>query len=171
MATRSITFERQEGLYLKKTRKKGRGVFCTENIEEGDELEITPSLLLSEDEIESVRETVLQSYAFSVGNVSKQLRRKANVEDLEAAGVMIMGIASFCNHDEEPNAEIVWEEKNGTLYHTLVATRDIPKDTEICTTYGEGWFDDKDFKCNSVAIEQSNTPSDEDDELLAQGKT
>jgi SET domain-containing protein len=54
-----------------------------------------------------------------------------------------MGLMSYCNHSEKPNAEIVWEEKLGTVYHTLQVTRDIPKHTEICTSYGAGWFDDR----------------------------
>ena len=54
-----------------------------------------------------------------------------------------MGVISYCNHSEDPNAEVQWEEHDGTLYHLVKALRRIPKNTEICTTYGDGWFDDR----------------------------
>ena len=136
--------ERKAGLYLKHTTAlKGRGVFCTRAIKAGEELEATPALPLTEAETENAEKTILRDYVFTIGKITKKLQQKLKIKDTEAASCVIMGVATFCNHDEQPNAEIVWEERNGTLYHVLTATKSIPKNTEICTSYGEGWFNDR----------------------------
>ncbi|MDE1152886.1 MAG: SET domain-containing protein-lysine N-methyltransferase [Micavibrio sp.] len=135
--------DRKKGLYLKETATKGRGVFCTSAIKKGETLEVTPALILNERETGHTDKTLLNNYAFTVGPLPKAIRAKAGVKDDGNASCLIMGLMTFCNHDEEPNAEIVWEQIDGTVYHTLQATRSIPKNTEICTTYGEGWFEDR----------------------------
>jgi len=135
--------DRKDGLYLKMTATKGRGVFCTSAIRKGEVLEVTPAIILSEKETGHIDKTLLNNYAFTVGPLPKSTKAAANVKNAGEASCLIMGLMTFCNHDEAPNAEIVWEEVDGTIYHTLQATRAIPKHTEICTTYGEGWFEDR----------------------------
>lgn len=135
---------RKKGLYLKDTKTtKGRGVFCVQDIRKGEILEITPAILLNEKDTHYVDKTFLLNYTFTAGNVSKRLRKLAGLKNKGKASSVIMGIATFCNHSEEPNAEVLYEEKQGTLYHYLQATKRIPKNTEICTSYGSGWFDDR----------------------------
>lgn len=135
---------RKEGLYLKHTGGvKGRGVFCTKAIKKGEVLEVTPALLLNETETDAVDDTHLVNYTFVTGTISAKLRKKAGIQDTDSASSVLLGVMTFCNHDEHPNAEIQWEEEDGTVYYTLVATRSIPKNTEICTTYGDGWFEDR----------------------------
>lgn len=134
---------RESGLYLKPTRTKGRGVFCDHDLKAGDELEVTPSLILNEAATAHVDKTRLVNYTFTVGKLSKALAAKKKLKDNTQASCVIMGLMSYCNHSEAPNAEILWEETLGTVYHTLRVTRDIPKHTEICTSYGDGWFDDR----------------------------
>jgi len=135
--------DRKKNLYLKHTKTKGRGLFCTARIRAGEELEATPSLILVERAHEHIENTLLRDYVFKVGKISKKMRTQLGIKDMDAVSCVVMGIASFCNHDEEPNAEVAWEERDGTLYHVLRATQNIAKDTEICTSYGEGWFDDR----------------------------
>jgi hypothetical protein len=67
----------------------------------------------------------------------------AGVKSVADSSAVIMGLMTFCNHGRKPNAEIVWEEIDGTVYYSLLATRAIPKNTEICTSYGHGWFRDR----------------------------
>lgn len=135
---------RKEGLYLKHTGGvKGRGVFCTKAIKKGEVLEVTPALLLNEQETDAVDDTHLVNYTFVTGTISAKTRKKAGIQDTDSASSVLLGVMTFCNHDEHPNAEIQWEEEDGTVYYTLVATRNIPKNTEICTTYGDGWFEDR----------------------------
>lgn len=137
---------RKPGLYLKDTKTaKGRGVFCTHDIEAGEELEVTPALILNDADTELADQSVLLYYTFSTGKLSKSLREKSGIRKLDKTSAVIMGVASFCNHDESPNAEILWEEIDGSLYYTLRATAFIPKGVEICTTYGDSWFSERSF--------------------------
>ena len=135
--------DRKKGLYLKNAGVKGRGLFCTSNIKADEELEVTPALIMNDKDNAHTDKTMLLNYVFTTGKISKRLRERAKITDMDKTSCIVMGIASFCNHDQNPNAEVVWEERSGTLYYILRATRRIPKDTEICTSYGETWFDER----------------------------
>lgn len=140
---KKISLDRKKNLYLKEVPKKGRGVFCTTNIRAGEILETTPAILLNEKDTLTVDKTALVNYTFVMGGITKRLRQKNGIKDTADCSSVIMGIASFCNHGEVQNAEIIWQEDQGTLYYMLKAIKNIPKDTEICTSYGDGWFDDR----------------------------
>ena len=146
MATWKISLERQTGLYLKDAGHKGRGVFCKKDIRKGAVLEITPGLVLNDTATTDVDKTLLINYTFAIGAVSKKLRQRKKIRQTDNCSAVIMGIASFCNHSDDPNAEIEWEEHNGTLYYTLTALKAIPRHTEICTSYGDGWLKDRHIK-------------------------
>lgn len=135
--------ERKSGLYLKDTPTKGRGVFCTRAIRKGEELEATPTLILTEAETRLIDKTMLVDYVFTIGKLSKKTLGKAIIKKPENASCVIFGVATFCNHCDNHNAQIEWEERDGTLYHVLKAIRAIPKNTEICTSYGEGWLEER----------------------------
>lgn len=143
---KNITFlNRKSGLYLKETDSKGRGVFCTEDIKAGEELEVTPALILNEKATDLTTDTILNDYVFTTGDISKKIRRQAGIKKLVDTSCIVMGVASYCNHDDKaPNAEVLWLEKDGSLYYLLQATKDIPQNTEICTSYGDTWFGDRD---------------------------
>ncbi len=134
---------RKIGLYLKDSGAKGRGVYCDHDIRRGETIEVTASLLLNEADTRRIDRTLLGHYNFLTGQVSKQLRERKRITKSSEASCVILGIISFCNHSKNPNAEVYWEEKHGTLYHSLKARRRIPKHTEICTTYGRTWFSDR----------------------------
>lgn len=136
---------RKAGLYLDHTETKGRGLFCITDIAADEELEATPAIILNEEETDRIDSTTLLNYVFSTGAISKALKQQAGIRKLDETSCVVMGIASYCNHDEHPNAEVVWEEQDGTLYYVLRATRAIPAHTEICTSYGETWFSERDF--------------------------
>lgn len=143
MANKKIKLDRKKGLYLKDVGHKGRGVFCTDDIAPGSVLEVSPSIVLNETATRDIDKTILVNYTFVTGSISKRLQKQLHIKKTGNCSSVIMGVASFCNHGEKPNAEIIWEEQDGTIYHTLKATRRIPKGTEICTTYGRGWFKDR----------------------------
>ena len=134
---------RKEGLYLDNAGHKGRGVFCKTAIKRGEILEVTPALVLNEKATTLADKTALLNYTFIIGGISKAQRKRAGMKNSGKASAVVMGILSFCNHGEEPNAEILWEERAGTLYYLLRATKNIPKRTEICTTYGDDWFKER----------------------------
>jgi SET domain-containing protein len=143
MSKRKIKLDRKKGLYLKPVEGKGRGVFCTSDIRKGEVLEVTPTIILNEKASRAVDETILANYNFQIGGISKAQRKRAHIRDIKKCSGVIMGIISYFNHDENPNAEVEWEEHNGTLYHLVKVLRPIPKNTEICTAYGKGWFEDR----------------------------
>ncbi len=140
---KKIILKRNQHLYLKDTGLKGRGVFCLKDIRAGEILEVTPSLILNEAATNRVEKTLLANYTFAAENLPKRILKRKKIKRASHSSAVVMGIASFCNHDEKSNAEILWEEQGGTLYYSLRATRRIPRNTEICTTYGKGWFDDR----------------------------
>ncbi len=134
---------RKPGLYLKDVPGKGRGVFCTKDIKKGETLEVTPAIILNEKETLLVDKTRLENYTFLVENISRKMRKEENLRDIKNASAVLFGVVTFCNHADRPNADLYWEEKDGTLYYILEALRAIPKNTEICTSYGKGWFEDR----------------------------
>lgn len=138
-----VKLDRRKGLYLKDTKHKGRGMFCVDDIKSGEVLEITPAIPLREKETDQVDNTILVDYTFSMPGLSKKMRERARIKKASQASGVVMGIVSFCNHSEEPNADVLYEERGGTLYYILKAIKRIPKNTEICTSYGGGWFDDR----------------------------
>ncbi|HYD18017.1 MAG TPA: SET domain-containing protein-lysine N-methyltransferase, partial [Patescibacteria group bacterium] len=137
------SLNRKQGLYLKPAGKKGRGVFCRAKIRKGEVLETTPALILDTRATNLTGPTIINDYTFMIGDITKSAQKRAGLRKVSSASAIVMGIMAYCNHDEEPNAEIVWEEKGTTLYYILRATREIPRNTEICTSYGEGWFEDR----------------------------
>ena len=132
--------DRKKGLYLKHTATKGRGVFCVSDIEEGEIIEVSPAILLNEVATTHIEKTIIHDYKFKVGELSNSLRAHSHIKTSNKSSCVVMGLMAFCNHDESSNADIYWEEDEGTAYHFLEATRRIPKNTEICTNYGRGWF-------------------------------
>jgi SET domain-containing protein len=145
MSGKKFKLKRKEGLYLDDAGHKGRGVFCSTDIKKGEVLEWTPTLILNDKESKGVEETILANYVFQIGGISKKLRAKHKIRNIKNATGVIMGIISYFNHDDKPNAEVEWEEFNGTLYHFVKALKNIPKNTEICTSYGKAWFADREI--------------------------
>ena len=144
MPHRKITkLDRKPGLYLQHTATKGRGLFCTSDIKAGERLEVTPAIIMNDKESPDIEDTILADYVFKIGKMSKWLRKHAGVKKIDDVNCVVMGITSYCNHDENPNAEVLWDEENGSLLYILEATRFIPKHTEICTSYGDEWFADR----------------------------
>lgn len=142
---KKIKLDRKPGLYLNDAGHKGRGVFCMTDIRKGEVLEVTPTIILNEAATEHVDPTILSNYTFQLGAISKRQRKETGVKDISKCSGVIMGIISYFNHTEEPNAEVEWQEEDGTLYHLVRALRKIPKHTEICTSYGEGWLEERGF--------------------------
>lgn len=140
-----LILNRKSGLYLKDTGAKGRGVFCTTAIKKGEQLEVTPALLMGDAATDHIDKTLLMNYAFSTGKISADARKLAQLKKSEYSCAIVMGIQSFCNHSESPNAEISWEEEDGSVYYVLEATKAIPAHTEICTSYGDDWLKDRDI--------------------------
>lgn len=134
---------RNNDLYLSPSEGRGRGVFCRKDIRKGEALEVTPGLLLGTAATAHAEKTRLKDYVFATGRVSKKIAAQEKIKDMTDSSCVVMGIASFCNHSDSPNAEVQWEEKPDGIYFTLRSLKNIPKNTEICTSYGPNWFEDR----------------------------
>lgn len=154
--------DRKPGLYLRHTDKKGRGLFCMYPIKAGEELEVTPAIILNEVATPNVEPTILRDYVFKIGDVSDDMLHDNTVGNADETSCVVMGIASYCNDDVDYNAEVVYEEHDGTLYYTLQAVKDIPPHTEICTSYGDNWFQDRDIdnESDDHVITEDNIAAD-----------
>lgn len=146
-----IELNRIDGLYLLDIPSKGRGVFCKRDIKQGEIIEIAPSVVLDRKEIEDIS---LAHYAFETDNLSKSLMASLKVKKPEETACIILGITSICNHSNNPNAS--WDDINElyTVYFKLEAMVDIPKNTEICVSYGDDWFNVRNYIKNGKKIKK-----------------
>ena len=135
-----IRLYRHPDLYLKQSANKGRGLFCAQPIKSGTVIEVAPCLIYNETDAENVRKTPLKDYIFQAAGFSNALYCWLNVNTPSKAISLVMGLASFCNHDMMPNADYEIDEQENTGYVILKAIKDIPQDTEICISYGVAWF-------------------------------
>ncbi len=142
-AKKAPALNRKPGLYIAPAGKKGRGLYCRNAIKKGEILEVTPALILNDKDTVNAEPTIINDYTFVIGDLKKSTLARAKIQKAADASAIVMGILAYCNHDEAPNAEIIWDEQGTTLYYMLRATANIKKNTEICTSYGEGWFEDR----------------------------
>ncbi|MGA8053120.1 MAG: SET domain-containing protein-lysine N-methyltransferase [Burkholderiales bacterium] len=121
-----------EAIALKNAGRRGKGVFAQRRFRAGDVIERAPVLVLSDADWKRVRKTRLFDYAFCWG------------EDGELAAIA-MGLGSYYNHDEAPNARSLEKPDEGVL--EFIALRDIAPGEEIVIDYtgayedARVWFD------------------------------
>jgi SET domain-containing protein len=107
-------------LYIRDTKGKGRGVFCTRLIPAGEEFEVCPLLILPSDDYRVVTACRLTDYIFTVDK-EKQL-----------VGFSL-GFGSLYNHATNANAAYYMDVSlQRMIYYAVV---DIPKGVEICINY------------------------------------
>lgn len=79
-------------IYIADSGKKGKGVFAAADIPATTAIEISPVLVLSEEERAAIEATLLQNYIFEWGDNCKQ-------------GALGMGYVSMYNHSYNANCE------------------------------------------------------------------
>jgi len=127
--------QRITGVYVAKTRNKGRGVFCMQDIPKGSLIEICPVLVIPSSEVDIIHETELHDYYFIWGE-----------HDDEAA--IALGYGSLYNHSYRPNADYIYDlDQMAIEIHSI---RNIPAGHEITINYNGDplckdplWFDEK----------------------------
>jgi len=119
-------------LYCKEVLGKGLGVFCTEDIEKGEIIEIAPTIIIPIDQIAHIDKTQLYNYYFAWHD--------------DAA--LPLGYGAVFNHSYHPNAAYAKDYTNKLI--EFYAIRYIPAGVEICTNYNGDpecqdklWFDVK----------------------------
>lgn len=151
---------RKEGLYFSPVHTKGRGLFCAADIKAGELIEVAPVFLFNEHDSKLVGETIISDYYFSAEGVPEAILRRAGIADAAKASCMAMGAISYCNHRADPNASADKIAEHHTLYYSLTAKKDIPKDTEICINYGIAWISMRKMR-DYAAKKKAQEPNDE----------
>jgi SET domain-containing protein len=99
---------------------KGRGVFAQRRIVKGEEIELSPVVVVPQPQVEHLDQTVLGDYYFVWG------------QDEEHAA-LALGLCSLCNHSYQPNAVFILNSEKLTI--EFVAARDIEAGQEITINY------------------------------------
>ena len=107
-------------LYVRETKGKGRGVFCTRRIPAGEEIEVCPLMVLPPADYPVVTACRLTDYVF-------------NIEKGEPLVGLSLGFGSLYNHATDANAGYHMDiARQQMIYY---AVRDIPRGAEICINY------------------------------------
>ncbi len=104
---------------IRRTARKGRGVFATQRILPGTVIATCPVLVCSPADTGAISRTRLGEYQFRWAD-----KRQSCVA---------FGIVSLCNHDEAPNATLTPDPATETL--ALVAGRAIERGEEVTIRY------------------------------------
>ncbi len=118
---------------VRKTRKKGLGVYALRDFKKGEVIEKAPTLLLDTKDRAHCEETPLSHYMYPWRSTR--------------SGAIAFGYGSIYNHSFEPNAD--WKQNFKEQVMVYTAIKDIKKDEEILVNYnGEpddttpiDWFD------------------------------
>lgn len=108
------------GLYMLDSEERGRGMYCINDISEGDLIEVCPVLIIPKCELPIIHKTTLHDYYFLWG------------EDMDQC-VIALGYGSIYNHEVECNADFHLDMPNKTI--DIIAISDIPAHTEITLNY------------------------------------
>ncbi len=105
-------------LIVKRTRKKGRGVFAGEDIPKGAVIYSDHLLVFRDNELASDSEGILREYVFDVN---------------DKYTAVSLGYGSLINHSDEPNCEFTVLKKKKILIE--IALRDIAEGEELLHEY------------------------------------
>jgi len=97
-------------------------VFALEDFREGDVVEVCPTVLLDDDDVDGV----LRDYVFGARQPGKVL--------------LVLGYGMLYNHSAKPN---VYHRTAGRLLIEFVALRDIAAGEELTHTYGPAYWNDR----------------------------
>jgi uncharacterized protein len=104
---------------IRRTARKGRGVFATERIPAGTVIATCPVLVCSPADTGVISRTRLGEYQFRWSD--------------KRQSCIAFGVVSLCNHDETSNATLIPDPAMEML--TLVAARAIERGEEVTIRY------------------------------------
>lgn len=114
----------------------GRGIFATEDIEEGELIERCPMVVLSW-RMNYHKDPVIWQYCFT---------QSCPCEDCKKHGghfLMVLGYGQIYNHQNENNAHISFDMKNSVA--NIHCKRAIKKGGEIFVHYGDKYFQNRKY--------------------------
>ncbi len=114
-------------LFIAPADHRGRGVFTSEDIDEGVMVEISPVIVMSMDERKLLDQTLLHDYIFEWGENKDQC-------------CMAMGYVPVYNHSYESNCEYGMDYEQQQIGITTV--RPVKAGEELLVNYNGDWNDE-----------------------------
>jgi SET domain-containing protein len=115
-------------LYVDATQTMGRGVFTKERIAANTVIEISPVIVMSNDDRQHLDKTLLHDYIFEWGKNKKQC-------------CMALGLVPIYNHSYQSNCEYFMDYEDETI--TVKTVRKIDAGEELTINYNGDWDDKK----------------------------
>jgi uncharacterized protein len=115
-------------LFIAAAGNRGRGVFTSENIEEGTVIEISPVIVMSKEERTLLDQTLLHDYIFEWGIKKDQC-------------CMALGYVPVYNHSYRSNCEYEMDFENVSI--SIKTVRFVKEGEELFINYNGGWNDSK----------------------------
>jgi len=115
-------------LFIAPTSSMGRGVFTTENIEAGTLIEVSPVIIMSNEERKLLDQTLLHDYIFEWGKEKKQC-------------CMALGYIPIYNHSYKSNCEYEMDFELQQI--SIKAVHFIKAGEELFINYNGNWDDNK----------------------------
>jgi len=115
-------------IFIASTDAMGRGVFTSENIEEGRVIETSPVIVMSREERKLLDQTLLHDYIFEWGEKKDQC-------------CMALGYVAVYNHSYKSNCEYEMDFKTNSI--SIKAVRFIKAGEELFINYNGEWNDSK----------------------------
>ena len=115
-------------LFVKRTAKKGRGVFTKEVIKANTVIEESPVIVMSAEDRVLLDKTLLHDYIFAWGNKKDQC-------------CMALGFIPLYNHNYASNCEYFMDFEEETIQ--IKTVRQINADEELTINYNGDWNDAK----------------------------
>lgn len=112
--------DRIPGLFIAHVENKGRGVFTTVEINEGDLIEVCPVIVIPKSELQIIHKTCLHDYYFLWGK---------NLDQCAIA----LGYGSIYNHAVSANANFILDLVNNTI--DIECIKNIGAGEEILLNY------------------------------------
>ena len=113
-------------IFVAKTEHKGWGVFTKSNIAADTVVEISPVVVMTQDERKLIDQTILYNYIFEWDNEQC---------------CMAMGLIPIYNHAYSSNCEYFQDYDEGTIF--IKTVRDIKAGEELCINYNGDWDNNK----------------------------
>ena len=115
-------------LYIDDSRKKGRGVFTSQDISKNTVIEIYPVIVMDDKDRKLLDQTLLHDYIFEWGYNQAQC-------------CMALGYVAMYNHSYESNCEYEMDFRKGVIIIRTVHF--IKAGEELFVNYNGNWNDDK----------------------------
>jgi hypothetical protein len=118
---------------------KGRCVFAAQHIPASATIEVAPVMHFPQAECDLIDKTTLENHYYQ----TRQVLEPGDASEYH--GILPLGLATFCNHSDDPNAAFGYRRSSSGIVFVLSATRAILPDEEICVRYKDEvlWFENK----------------------------